>query len=179
MLGQDKTFTIPCHFDINIYHFSITVLSQDKNFTIPRLASSTFHQRRPHHHWSGQRSDDCNCRDPFRSWTFSLLSPSTGKHHQALRWGWWQDKVHRLVVLSSYAELPYRQADRSLQGRKLQIPQSKWSKVYVQTFGYITIPRCQVRHARRHLLVPLTGVIWGWEHEFVELCHSPEVLSWH
>ena len=37
MLGQDKTFTIPCRFDINIYHFSITVLSLDKTFynTVP------------------------------------------------------------------------------------------------------------------------------------------------
>ena len=25
VLRQDKTFTIPCRFDINIYHFSITV----------------------------------------------------------------------------------------------------------------------------------------------------------
>ncbi len=35
VLDQDKTFTIPCRYVINIYHFSITVLSQDKTFTTP------------------------------------------------------------------------------------------------------------------------------------------------
>jgi hypothetical protein len=34
-IRQDKTFTTPCRFDKNIYHFSITVLKQDKTFIIP------------------------------------------------------------------------------------------------------------------------------------------------